>query len=191
MLASIAHSSSRAASRSLRRSLASQFRYLSSSIPIDEGNPSSDTNSSSSSRRPHVYLNDDRKQKLISLFHQAERFVRPSEISSYIDTEFFRAVQDKKSAYNEEDRIDLIEDLRERREKSKVNIHTEGYVPLAVRRSNAAARSRVGQARDKGREMKERVEAALFGLDGSKRAGLDTIEQSRYAALERKKKSAE
>ncbi|KAL5527113.1 hypothetical protein ACEPAG_5904 [Sanghuangporus baumii] len=173
MLAGITQTASRTTSRSLKRSLISQPRKLSSSISAGEGNVPSDPDSKpSSSRQPQVYLDSERKRKLISLFHQAERFVHPGNISEYIDKEFDRGMD---RDIEEESKYDLEHDLDERRSSSKTFILTEGYTPLASRRIGVTSAGRKSLVRH------SRVKAALFGLDDSSKAGLEVVDKRRHS----------
>ncbi|KAL5488326.1 hypothetical protein ACEPAI_6434 [Sanghuangporus weigelae] len=168
----IIQAASRTTSRSLRRSLVSQPRKLSFSTSPGEGNALSDPDSKpSSSRQPQVYLDSERKRKLISLFHQAERFVHPKNISEYIDREFDRGMD---RDIEEESKYDLEHTLNERRWSSKTFILTEGYTPLASRRIGGTSADRKNVVRH------SRVKAALFGLDDSSKAGLEAVDKRRH-----------
>ncbi|KAL5508526.1 hypothetical protein ACEPAH_6145 [Sanghuangporus vaninii] len=172
MLAGITQAASRTTSRSLRRSLVSQSRKLSSSISAGEGNAPSDPDSKPSSfRQPQIYLDSERKRKLISLYHQAERFVHPENISEYIDREFHRGID---GDLEEESKYDLERALEDRRESSKTFILTEGYTPLTSRNVGLTSAGRKNLIRH------NRVKAALFGLDDSSKVGLEALDKRRY-----------
>ncbi|KAL5530454.1 hypothetical protein ACEPAF_6712 [Sanghuangporus sanghuang] len=150
-----------------------QSRTSSSSTSAGEENAPSDPDSKPSSfRQPQVYLDSERKRKLISLYHQAERFVHPNNISEYIDKEFHRGMD--RDMMEEESRYSLERVLDDRRRSSKTFILTEGYTPLASRNVGLTSTDRRNLIRH------NRVKAALFGLDDSSKVGLEAVDKRRH-----------
>ncbi|TDL29330.1 hypothetical protein BD410DRAFT_779714 [Rickenella mellea] len=127
-------------------------------------------------RSPAMVLTDEKKRKLISLFHQADSFITPETLSSRIDQEFVlkRKIDHTVADSKDEDESfkNLQHHLEDQRDRPKV-----GSVTVM---NGMQSGDRLWHLRPT-RRIK-RVRAALYGVDENEnRAGLEVVEEKRMA----------
>ena len=126
-------------------------------------------------------LDADTKRKLISLYHQSISFITPESLSAHIDAEFAR----KGTEYGrlEEGISFLKEELDDRRTLPKMTTvnSSDRFEHMASVEPNDASWSGGLSARSRA------AKAALYGVDSSLKAGLETVEEYRATLPERRK----
>ena len=120
-----------------------------------------------------MYLNTERKRKLVSLYHQTEDFVTLQNLSSYIDARFsghYNSASDKKddSSYS------LERALQEQHQRPKTTVPTKDRSPGGWAVDVDPYRNLAVHIRY---EREEKVRAAVRGVDDSNKASVEMAEK--------------
>ncbi|EJD00916.1 protein serine/threonine phosphatase 2C [Fomitiporia mediterranea MF3/22] len=173
MIACAIQNAARTSSLTTRQTLALQSRFFSSSTPLGENAQPS------SSSSPQIYLNEERKRKLISIYHQAEHFITHENLSDYVDREFMDATKFT-TVFPEDGRAILEGELKNKRERPKlITVQGADVNNRDNRWFNDYNRS---QDKDKGDKIegrdhvtRRRLKAAVFGVDDSSQAAFVVV----------------
>jgi hypothetical protein len=157
-------------SRALKQ-VASSSRTAIKAIPT-LSRASSSSSSAPSRSENHQTLDRETKRTLISLYHQCDSFITPENLSAHIDAEFARS---QAGIYSGEGYSSLKGGLGERQMLPKMTT-----VNSSERDEKSAASMLDGMIWSGTQsERSMAVKAALYGVDGSLRAGLETVEEYR------------
>ncbi|KAF9821428.1 hypothetical protein IEO21_00674 [Rhodonia placenta] len=122
---------------------------------------------SSSSLSPKVTLPPAKMRSLVSLYHQAETFITPQNLSTVIDYEFIYRRQKITSLRSDEDSFyDLQAELASRKIQPKIGEANQARTQSETSRDWSEKRS----------ERENKVVNALYGTDGG-RPGFDVLEE--------------
>ena len=118
-------------------------------------------------------MNADRKRKIVSLYHETERFVTLENLSSYIDERFGlnpHTFNDVRSL--EDTAMSLDTALREQHDRPKTTVVTAenmGSYQLYQRTRRFAE-----EIKD---DRMEKLKNAVYGVDESKKVGMEMVEK--------------
>lgn len=121
-----------------------------------------------------MYMNTERKRKLVSLYHETEDFVTLENLSSYIDDRFASGSRSAADVRNlEETAVTLgrAVDEQHRRPKMVVATHDSmaGFFNLGSPYRDAAG--------DIKEERKEKLRNAVYSVDDKKKTGVEMVEK--------------
>ena len=143
--------------------------------------------SSTSSRgrsENHPELDPETKRKLISLYHESASFITPEVLSNYIDAEFTRSYSFSKRLENGYNSLQRF--VEAKREFPKMTTINNSFREPAMFDLEMEKESWSGERG--GRDLA--VKAALYGVDKSLGAGLETVEEYRSSLPPRERKSS-
>ncbi|KZT72630.1 hypothetical protein DAEQUDRAFT_762904 [Daedalea quercina L-15889] len=131
------------------------------------------SNSSSAGKRPTAPVPRERLRALVELYHEADLFVTPSNLSSTIDHEFIHKHSEGIGIGRGDE--DGYRDLQAQYRKMK-DLPKYGDSRVAQHHVDEDKR---GSWSDSRPERETRVLRALFGLDVGRRPGLEVLEEER------------